>query len=462
MLNEIIKSTPRFIQMPIRNIYGLLPDKIKYGKLFIDTYDFLQKSQWWSKEEHEEYQMEQLKKLINHAYQNVPYYSKIFNERGIKPKDIQNFNDLKMLPYLTKEIIKNNLEDLVAKNYSEKDLQYVTTGGTTGVPMGFYENKKTSKIIEWAFITSQWARMGYNINKRNRCVILRGIPVEDGYYMRKGNDLILSSFKMSEDNMEQYIKLIENFNPDFIQAYPSSISILSNYILSNNKNINIKNLKAVLCGSENLYDIQKIKIEKAFKARVYSWYGHSERCCLAGECNESSYYHIFSEYGYCEIINSNGVAVTKEDELGEIVCTGFNNYVVPFIRYKTGDLAFEIESSCKCGRNYKLIKKIQGRKQEAFVNKAGDMITFTCSDDALWDVKDKIVAYQYIQNEPGDVILCIETGKGFLNSDIQIVKSEFFKFYPTLNIKIKIVDKIHRNSNGKFKYLVQNLPVEFN
>ena len=456
-----MKLAPQFIQSPIRNIYGSLPDKIKYGKLFNETYDFLQQSQWWSKKKHEEYQIKELKRLINHAYENVPYYFKVFNERGIKPKDIQNFNDFKMLPYLTKEIIQNNLKDLVARNYNKKELLQATTGGTTGVPMGFYENKKTSKVVEYAFMTSQWARLGYNISKRNKCVILRGNLVENGYYLQKGDDLVLSSFKMSENNMEQYVELIEKFNPDFIQAYPSSISILSNYILSSNKNVNIKSLKAVLCGSENLYDFQRTKIEKAFHARTYSWYGHSEKSCLAGECNESSFYHIFSEYGYCEIINSQGVEASKENEIGELVCTGFNNYVMPFIRYKTCDIVSNTVSSCKCGRNYKLIKKIRGREQEVFVAKSGTLITFTCSDDPLWSIKDKILAYQYIQNEPGEVALCIEAKKEFLDSDMQIVKSEFFKYYPTLNIKIQIIDKIKRNSNGKFKYLIQNLPVGF-
>lgn len=359
MLQKIIENASHFIQRPLRGIYEIMPDKIKYGRLFIENYNLLQKSQWWSKEQHKEYQMDQLKELINHAYKNVPYYSKVFNERGIKPKDIKNFNDFKMLPFLTKDIIKNNLEELLAKNFSKKYLQHVSTTGIIGNTMGFYENKKTSKVVEWAFITSQWARMGYNINKGNRCVILKGKLVEDGYYKHEGNNLVISSFKMSRSNIEQYIKLIEQFNPDFIQAYPPSISILCDYILSTNKNINIRNLKAVLCGPESLNDFQRSKIEKVFRVRAYSWYGQSEKSCLAGECNESSYYHLLSEYGYSEIINSDGTEATKEDESGEIVCTGFNNYVMPFIRYKTCDIACNTVNNCKCGRNYKLIKRIQ-------------------------------------------------------------------------------------------------------
>ena len=116
----------------------MIPLSIRYGKVFRETYAFLQESQWWSREQLEEYQLEQLSKLLHHAYENVPYYRRIFDERGLKPKDIQDFKNLQQLPYLTKEIIQEKLPDLVARNYPDSKLQYVTTGGSTGIPPGFY------------------------------------------------------------------------------------------------------------------------------------------------------------------------------------------------------------------------------------------------------------------------------------------------------------------------------------
>jgi len=94
MLRSFVNSLPYPIKQGAKYIYGVIPPRFRYSKIFWDTYSFLQESQWWSKEKLEEYQMQQLEKLLNHAYNNVPYYKKVFDERGLKPKDIQDFDDL--------------------------------------------------------------------------------------------------------------------------------------------------------------------------------------------------------------------------------------------------------------------------------------------------------------------------------------------------------------------------------
>ena len=100
MIGNIYRKLPK----SIRYVVGYaIPLPIRYGKVFRDTYDFLQESQWWSKEQLEEYQLQQLSTLLQHVYENVPYYHRIFDERGLKPKDIQDFTDLQMLPYLVND-----------------------------------------------------------------------------------------------------------------------------------------------------------------------------------------------------------------------------------------------------------------------------------------------------------------------------------------------------------------------
>ncbi|NOR77123.1 MAG: phenylacetate--CoA ligase family protein, partial [Methanophagales archaeon] len=125
-LKDLAKNLPYPLKPVLKYVYGAIPIHIRYGKVFRDTYAFLQESQWWSREQLEEYQLQQLSKLLQHAYENVPYYRRVFDERGLKPKDIQDFKDLQMLPYLTKQIIQDNLEDLKARNYPSSKFKYVT------------------------------------------------------------------------------------------------------------------------------------------------------------------------------------------------------------------------------------------------------------------------------------------------------------------------------------------------
>ena len=265
---------------------------------------------------------------------------------------------------------------------------------------------------------------------------------------------------MNDERLPKYIDKIREFKPDFIQAYPSAITILTRFMRENN----IKpfhSVKVVLCGSESLYPWQRELLEEVLQCRVYSWYGHSEQAALAGECEKNTYYHIFPEYGIVEIINKDGNPATNEDELGEIVATGFNNSICPFIRYRTMDLAVLSNAKCKCGRNYPVLKKVEGRMQEFFIDKTGSLIAFIAHDYALWSVKDKINAYQYVQNEPGKVLLKIHAKSKFSISDIDSAKGTFLDFYPGFDIKIKFADHIPRTERGKFRYLIQKLPIEF-
>lgn len=461
-IKEKIKASPNFIKIPAKNIYNSIPEYIKGSRVFKEKYKFLEKSQYWTKSQHEEYQIEQLKKLINHAYETVPYYKKVFNERGLTPKSIQNFNDLKQLPYLTKEIIQNNLNDLVSNKYNKKDMIEVITGGSTGVSMGFYDQKYIATDLENAFIFNQWNRVGFDVNKRNKSVIIRGNIPEKGIYQKIGDQLILSSYLLTDDNMRIYIKMIEGFQPNFIQAYPSSINVLSDFIINNGIFIKLKHLKAVLCSSENIYNFQREKIEKAFNTRVYSFYGHTEKCCLASECEKSYYYHIVSEYGYTELINENGKDITEEGDVGEIVATGFNNYIVPFIRYKTMDLAVNTNEICSCGRNYRLIKKIQGREQEQIITNNGDKIAMTSimSFANHFNAFSKIKMIQFEQNEIGKVIVKIVKKENSNNEDAnEIISKMKSALRNKLDIEVKFVNDIERTKVGKYKFLVQNLKI---
>ena len=144
-LEDMGKKLPQPMQQGLKYVYAAIPFSTRYGKVFWETYNFLQESQWWSKEKLEEYQRRQLQRLLLHAYENVPHYQRVFNERGLKPTHIQNFDDLRKLPYLTRELIQEELPNLVAKNYPRLKLHYATTGGSTGTPLGFYEERGTSQ-----------------------------------------------------------------------------------------------------------------------------------------------------------------------------------------------------------------------------------------------------------------------------------------------------------------------------
>lgn len=461
---QLVASIPYPLRQGLKYAYGTIPPSICYGKLFRETYSFLQKSQWWSKERLEEWQLDQLNKLLRHAYENVPYYQWLFDERGLKPKDFQDFKDLRQLPYLTKEIIRNNMPNLVAKNFPKFKLQYGSTGGSTGIPLGFYCQRVLQDSREWAFMLTLWERVGFKVG--DRCVVLRGKVVKSA---NKGKfwefdplhkSLILSSYHLTDANIPQYINEIRKFKPDFIQAYPSAITILASFMKEHNI-MPLPTVKAILCGSENLYIWQRELLEKVFQCRVYSWYGHAEHAVLAGECEQSCYYHIFPEYGIAELVGKDGNFVREGNKTGEIVATGFNNFAMPFIRYCTEDLAITTNVKCECGRNYPLLKSVEGRLQELIITRTGRLISMTAINMHS-DVFDNVRQFQFYQDKMGEIIFYIVKKSTYTGKDTDYIYRELRnKIGADTNLIIKFVDEIPRTERGKYRFLIQKLPIDF-
>lgn len=432
-------------------------------KTFSKTYNFLKKSQFWSKDQLEEYQLDELHKLLIYSYENVPYYKRIFDERELKPNDIQDYNDLEMLPFLTKELIRKNLDDLKASNIPESRFEYVTTGGTSGVPMGFYYEKGVSRAIEWAFIKTLWDRVGYKF--RDKCVILKGDVVKsvdkgifwENTFFRRW--LVLSAYHMTDDNLGRYVEKIREFKPKFIQAYPSTITILANYMERNG----LKpwgSVKAIMCGSENMYPHQRQLLEEVLDCRVYTWYGHSERTVLAGECEKSSSYHVFPEYGVFELINDEQKRVRNNGGMGTIVGTGLTNYVMPLIRYKTDDMATNSTEKCGCQRDYGIIKDVRGRWVQEFIVAKGDRLIPITAINMHSDVFDNVEQFQFYQGKVGEVTLKIVKKPSYAQKDSNYIQKELMKKFGDLSLEIEFIDEIPRTSRGKHKFLIQDLELD--
>jgi phenylacetate-CoA ligase len=458
------KKLPRPLQRGLKYFYGAVPICYRQGKVFWDTYKFLEESQLWSREKLEDYQMRQLGKLLAHAYENVPYYRKVFLECGLRPQDIQNFDDFQQVPFLTKDIIRDNLQDLIARNVPKSKLEYVTTGGSTGIPLGFYRERSISTAREWAFMVHQWGRMGFKLG--DRCVILRGNVVTSASkgkyweYEPIHRNLILSSYHMQDETLPKYIAIIRRFKPAFIQAYPSVASIMAKYMKEQNI-APFPGVRALLCGSEPVYHWQRVLMEEVFQCRVFSWYGQSEMVALASECENNTDYHSFPQYGITEVIQGKADKETGEDQLGEIIATGFNNYACPFIRYRTMDLALPRRGSCLCGRNYPLLEKVEGRLQDLIITSDKRFITLTALVFAQhFSAFSKIQKMQLVQEKEGELIVKIIKARQYSNNDESEILSKMEQAVGDgLRIKFDYVAQIPREKNGKYRFLIQKLPI---
>ena len=445
----------------VKGLRSHLPMNLKYGvafgKIYTQTYVFLKESQYWSRDRHLSYQLSEAQKLIAHAYANVPYYHQLLDDGGINPGQIKDFSDIAKIPFLTKEIIQKNIENLVARNVPKSSIGYGSTGGSTGVPTWFYSHWPVTSAKEEAFVRLIYDRIHYV--ERQREVVLRGSNVavneQKNIYWENAptsKELHFSSCHINEDTFPYYLNKIKQFRPLWIRAFPSSLYLLGKHIERTGNNP-FDCLKGIILSSENIYLHQKELFAKIFPGvRVFGFYGHSERCCVAGECEQNDRYHVQSEYGYTEFV--------QDGQYKEIVATGFNNYVMPFIRYRTQDYVDLSDQTCSCGRHYQLIETMVGREQEYLYTADKTPISFA-SLNMHGGFYNQVYKIQFIQSEYGKCTVLLVPGKEFSQQHMQlIVQNLNDKFMERMEMEVKLVEDIPTTKSGKQRPLLQQLDIQ--
>ena len=461
-IRNLAKKLPYPVKQNLKYIYGKIPLSIRYGKVFHDTYKFLLESQWWSKERLKEYQWSQLSRLLDYCYKKVPYYQKVFRELRAIPRDIKTQKDFEKIPFLTKDIVRERLDELLPEGVNRSKLIYFTTGGSTGMPLGLYKERR-SNIIEQAFMFAQWSRVCYKPGDSR--VILRGEVVTKNKlyeYQPLNNAWLFSSYHLSPKYIKILVNKLNSIKPNFLHVYPSSLWVFTNLMNENHLKLAFSP-QAILCGSENLYPFQRELFEKIFKCRVYSWLGLAEGTILAGECEKKNNLHIFSEYSYVELIGRNGDVIIEGEKEGEIVGTNLRNYVTPFIRYKTGDIASYANGKCECGRNYKLLGKVDGRFQNMIILEDGKIIPLTAIIFGQhFTAFDKIKKMQIEQKETGKIIIRLIKSPKFTREDEEEMRRKIdTATNNSLSVEFEYVNDISRTQTGKNKFLIQHLPIKY-
>ncbi len=413
---------------------------------------FLKESENWSRERIDVYQFEQTKNLLEHSMKNVPYYRRLFSEIGFRPGKMQSLDDFRMLPYLSKEIVRDSTDEFVDERVAPRSVIKNSTSGSTGIPMTIYINRENASAF-LAFRLSIVGRIGYTPKSRE---VMFWPMIELGRrknlpIARFGNKLVLSIRHLTGKWLFEYLKIIREFAPEYIVGCPSVLSILSSYI-KNNDLPPFKNLKALIYFAETLYDWQRKLVEDAFGVRFFSFYSMTERLTIGGECEYSTDLHIHPLYGLVELVDT-------VQGYNEIVATGFTNYAMPFIRYKTGDVVVKGEEFCqRCGRSHQLVNKIEGRVNDFLINKEGDIIPRLMLRIKMFP---NTIQYQFFQEEPGKAFLKIVRAKTYSDADTNYIRSQLAEMLgpvkDTITIEILFVDDIEKTSAGKTLLVVQKM-----
>lgn len=443
----------------IRSVFSKCPERFtRYYRTYASVRQLLRATEYLSKDELEEFQFNKLRKIVNYTWNNVLGYRELWQKHNFNPEKLKELNDIHLIPFITKDILRDNFDKFTNHNLTK--IHYCTTGGSTGIPFGFYLEEK-NEYIEKAFIYDMWYRHYPPTSLRSKSTVLRGDKVKGIYEYDPLHGLTLSSYDINVDNVEKYIQFIEIYKTPIFQAYPSAIYLMAKIIKDNGLSIN-HNFESIMLGSEPLYVFQKELIQEVFNTRLCFWYGATEKVVLAGNCGKNDRFHIYPQYGITELVDTYGNPILQEGQTGEIVGTSFWNYATPFIRYKTMDYGELGQKYCEqCGRSYQLLNKIEGRLQDYIVDKEGNLVTLTALIFAQhFNAFSKIARMKLYQDKIGDVIVKIVPSIDFAKEDqLEIVDKMKTATSNKINVYIEEVENVDLTERGKLRFLDQHLDI---
>jgi phenylacetate-CoA ligase len=417
----------------------------------------LVESQYWSRKEIEALQLQRLKRLLVHAFDTTEYYRSLFNSLEFNPQKLASLEDIKVLPFLTKNIIREKNRALLSSAFPPEQLHSSETGGTTGVKMQFWRNNSCLAPKEAArYRFEKWT--GWEFGDRTGLVW----PAQQdyvGYWTFKAKiknalyerQVVLPAAALDEGQIVEYLRMLDNKRPAMIRAFSSPLYEVAQVAL--NRGIQVPSIKGIVSTGEPLYKHQRDVIEQAFGCKVFDSYRCREVGPLAQECEMHSGLHVNAESLFVEVVELEESGVYDEG-VGEIVVTDLLNFGMPLIRYRMGDMGVLSNRQCECGRGLPLLEQVNGRSADTLRTSDGKHIAAGSLVLYLVDeAPGPLGQVQLVQDEL-DHLWIRMTPEPPPTDEIKEYQRETVRrlFGESMKVSFEIVEKIERSRSGKYQF----------
>ena len=313
-------------------------------------------------------QLQRLQATVEHCMQS-PFYKKRFEENGLKPSDIKTLDDLRKIPFTTKQDLRDTYPFGIASTPLRNCVRLHSSSGTTGNPTVILHTQKD--LDEWA---NQVARNLWMVGLRPDDVFQNS----SGYGMFTGGlgfqygaeRLGMLTVPAAAGNSLRQIKFITDFGTTALHAVPSYVTRLYEVMKDNGVDPRKDTkLKVLAIGAEPHSEEQRKRIEDMMGVKAYNSFGMSEMCGpgVGFECKEQNGLHFWEDYYIVEIVNPETLEPVPDGEIGELVLTTLCREAMPLLRYRTRDLTRVLGRSCPCGRNHVRIDRMRGRSDDMIV-----------------------------------------------------------------------------------------------
>jgi len=406
-----------------------------------------------AREEIVAFQNRQLRRLIIHVYNNVPYYRRLFDQNNLKPGDIRSIADLSAIPLTSKKDLQSlPVEEVVARGVDPEHLIDHMTSGSSGEPLTIRRTWLEEHLLG-ALLLRALHYFGLRVRDRTASIALvrpthpndNQLPLQIlrvlGLYRKLQIDCLLPP--------EKILRTLRHFRPDVLTGFSGVISKLAQIVSNDDRSV--IRPRFVVVGAEVLTPLMRHQITKAFETPVFELYGSHEFNLIASECKETGELHTCDDSMIVEVLKDD--RLTVPGERGELIGTNLHSFAMPFIRYRLGDIVTKGLETCRCGQSFSTISAIQGRMIDYFPLPGGRMIhPYEILFTIVHDLTSWIRQYQLIQEREDRIILRVVSSTTPTPQEIvRLEDSVATLLGQDMEFQVILVPTIQIEPGGKFR-----------
>ncbi len=424
---------------------------IQLASQFLTQLYSMEKRPYWSREKIQSYQLNHLKLQLQIARNYVSMYK---GKNLPDPSEIQSLADWRKIPILTKdELLSFDPKDRINSQYDLDDLIVSKSSGSTGKALDVYYDLGSFNLFILAGL--RLYKMAFNYRPWHRQTYIYTSPYPLNSLLGAYPLEFISTLNPIEDTIE---KLRRN-PPDLLVCYPSHLRSIADKMTPND--FKIIRPKVINVNSEMSTPSEREYLGKLFGSFVFDDYSSEELTRIASQCRHHSY-HLFDDINYIEIVDDSGNTV-PDGVIGNIVGTNLHNKGMPLLRYMQGDRGSMSSRKCECGRNFRILETLEGRKNDAFPLANGETLSSGYLLDLTYGVflnyPGCVSAFCLIQETLNDWILEMVAGEKWVEGLEKTIASELKQDLKRDQIKIKtrLVSDVTKTKSGKANPIISKV-----
>lgn len=441
---SLIRLSPHFMQNLAVTLFNVYQYKVRHGGSYSDFREYYQRADSFSERELESEVSKKKNEFFAYVVNNSEWY-----------KDAK-LDDLKQVKVLKKEDIINDLDRI--KTISESEGIISLTGGTTGASMKVIYTKKDMQE-RFAILDHFRAQHGYELGKKTAWFSGKNLVTQKdmensicSHYDYINKIRFYSTFLINEKNFDVYWKSLNEFQPEFLVGFPSSVFEICQIAKAKGLKYTGK-AKVFFPTAETVLAEHRQVISEVLGCKLVDQYASSEGAPFILECSAGNL-HIHSLTGIFEVVDED----LNPAQSGQMLVTSFTTHGTPLIRYRIGDSITLGDNSkkCDCGSIFPLVERIDGRTNDYILSPTHGKVNLGNISNSTKDTKG-IVCFQLIQDKIDHLEVKIVASKDFdKKQELNFISSLRERIGNEIELDILYVEAIEKEKSGKFR-IVKNL-----